>query len=197
MQSADTSMHKDAIRARMRRMCRGSCARRAPLERSAIDLSNPDFRQRTEYNDAGGHACARKLGPDLVLYGARLHRGTIAGHDERDRHLPEIRVRGAHDAAGTHRRVAQYRFLDASGRQVLAAANDDLLQPAADGQITVPVEPAKVAGAQPPVADRRSVPVTGRRNITFHERGPGDADLAFRTGRDRRLIAGREYRYTL
>jgi hypothetical protein len=48
--------------------------------------------------------------------------------------------------------VIHQRLVDLARRDLFAAAVDDLLQPTADGQITLGIEEADVSGAKPAVA---------------------------------------------
>ena len=65
----------------------------------------------------------------------------------------------ANATAWTHVRVREQRLVDLAGRDLLAAAVDDLLQPAGDRQVAVVVEAALVAGAEPPVEEGGGVGV--------------------------------------
>ncbi len=72
--------------------------------------------------------------------------------DERHRLLAEHRVRLADDRGFQHRRVTVERVLDLLGVDVLAAPDDEVLDPVHQRQIPVLVEPADVTGVQPAAA---------------------------------------------
>ena len=67
--------------------------------------------------------------------------------------------------------------LDLLRRDVLALPDDDVLQPAADDEVTVGVETAQVAGAEEPVGVER-VRVERGVDVALEELRPADADLA-------------------
>ena len=81
------------------------------------------------------------------------------------------------DAGVGHRRMGQQRLLDLERRHVLAAADDQLLEPSLDVQPPLAVEPAEVARVEPAV---------GRHRVRRDHR-PAHQDLAL--GRDRELHA--------
>ena len=76
-----------------------------------------------------------------------------------------------------HRRMIHQHLVDLERRDLLAAAIDDLLQPAGDAQIAVLVEHALVAGVEPAMGEGRGVGVGVVLVARRHVRSAND-DLA-------------------
>ena len=83
------------------------------------------------------------LGADVV--GAQL--------DEGDDLLAVQLVGTTDDAGGCNRRVLEQRLLDVAREDVEAAADDQVLLPVDDAKVAVGVEEAEIAGVQPTVAE--------------------------------------------
>ena len=66
-------------------------------------------------------------------------------------------VRHAHHGAIEHGFVFVHDLFDLGRRDVLAAPDDEFLEPAGDGQKAVLVAPGEIAGVIPAVAQRRLV----------------------------------------
>ena len=103
----------------------------------------------------------------------------VPEHDEGLRGLPPPLVRQAHDRGLLDRRVTQQRALDLDRRDVLAAADDHVLDPVADLDVAVRVHHGGVAGVEPAVAHG---PLGGLRVVVVpgHDDVPADHDLAQR-----------------
>src|SRR5262245_52424822 len=87
---------------------------------------------------------------DLLL--ARLL--PVAEHHERVRRLAPLLVRQPDDRHLHHRRVAQQDALDLQRGDVLAAADDHVLDPVTDLRVAVRVQHSGIAGVEPAVAHR-------------------------------------------
>src|SRR6185295_19564793 len=72
-------------------------------------------------------------------------------------------------------------------RDVLAAADDQLLHAPGEIQVAVGVLAAEVAGVEPALADRRHAGATVTVVATHHRR-PGDHDLALLARRRQRAV---------
>ena len=83
----------------------------------------------------------------------------LAQHDRGGDLLAELVVRhGEGDDLGDRRMIHQH-VVDLERRDLLAAAVDDLLEPAGDAQIAILVEHALVAGVEPAMREGRGVGV--------------------------------------
>ena len=76
-------------------------------------------------------------------------------HHEQRRNLAEMLVRHADHGAIEHRREGVHHLLDLGRRDVLAAADDEFLQPPGDGEEAVLVALGEIAGVVPA---RRAAP---------------------------------------
>ena len=63
-------------------------------------------------------------------------------------HFARMGIGLANRPGKSHILVARQSLLDLGGIDVMAAANDQILGPAGDPQITVRIDPAQIAGAQ-------------------------------------------------
>ena len=70
-------------------------------------------------------------------------------HHERAHQLAEAGIRLAHRHRLTHRRVGLEDVLDLGCRDVLAASDDDVLDPPDDGQPALAVDASDITGAEP------------------------------------------------
>ena len=77
-------------------------------------------------------------------------------HDERVRRLAPLLVRQADDRRFLHRGMAQQHALDLDRRDVLAAADDHVLEAVADLDVAVRMDDRGVAGVEPAAAQRRA-----------------------------------------
>ena len=103
----------------------------------------------------------------------------VPQHDEGLRGLPPPLVRQPHDRGLLDRRVTQQRPFHLDGRDVLAAADDHVLDPVADLDVPVRMHHGRVAGVEPAVAHG---PLGGLRVVVVpgHDDVPADHDLAQR-----------------
>ena len=88
----------------------------------------------------------------LVLRARRVRLQHDAGED----FLPVFRIGNADRRRLEHRRMPQQRFVDLARRDVLAALDDQLLQPAGDEVEAVGVAIAEVAGREPAAGTQRA-----------------------------------------
>ena len=82
---------------------------------------------------------------------------TLAQDDRRADVLAEHRVRHGERDRLQHGWMVHQRFVDLAGRNFLAAAIDDLLEPSGEREIAVGVDDALIAGAEPAVDERFAV----------------------------------------
>src|SRR5262249_56400567 len=113
--------------------------------------------------------------------------GTGGANDEGHRLLPHERVRATHHDRGPHPGVGEQDLLDLAGVDLLPAPVDDVVVSPDEEQIAVAVEPAEIAGGEPPA------PVGGwslgqdaarRRPVRRHDAVAPDLDAADRLGGD-------------
>src|SRR5262249_5062478 len=76
-------------------------------------------------------------------------------NNEQHPHLAQVLMRDAYPSAVEDSWKFVHRLLDLGGGDVLAAADDQLLQPAGDGEETVGVAPGKIARAIPSLSQGR------------------------------------------
>ena len=100
--------------------------------------------------------------------------GRVLGHDERDDHLAAVVVGDAEHGDVGDLRVRVEHVLDFLGRDVLALADDDVLDAAGDDDRAVLVEARHVAGVQPAVGGERvrverAVDVAAHHLRAFHD----------------------------
>src|SRR5208283_3632384 len=98
-------------------------------------------------------------------------------HDKRMRRFSPFRMRHAHDRDLLHRDVAKQYALDFHGRDVFSAADDDILEPVTDLDISVGVNDCRVAGMKPAV-DNRLFGFRDIVEIALHHNVPANADFA-------------------
>ena len=89
-----------------------------------------------------------------------------------------------------HRRVRLAHRLDLRGRDVLAAADDHVLEPAGDREPAVVVDGAEVAGAEPAAVDERRLG-GGRIGVAGEHLGAPHEQLAGRRVEAQLDVAGR------
>src|ERR1700685_3367306 len=74
---------------------------------------------------------------------------TLAQNHEQGGHLAEMLVRNADDGAIEQRRKSVSHLLDFSGRNILAAADDQFLQAAGDGDKAIGIALGQIASVVP------------------------------------------------
>ena len=84
-------------------------------------------------------------------------------HDAREDLLPVLAIGHADRRRFEHGRVPQQRFVDLARRDVLAALDDQLLQPPGDEVEAVRVAIAEIAGRKPAVGRQRTARRVGAR----------------------------------
>lgn len=113
----------------------------------------------------------------------------IVRRDERADHLPVAVVGHAHDAGLAHARVALQRDLDLERVDVLAAADDQVLDAAGDVHVPIHVHARLVAAVHPPGAARVRDHVLARARglavVPLHDEVAGGGQLAARAARQR------------
>src|SRR5882672_9675124 len=95
----------------------------------------------------------------------------------------EPRMRHGEGRCLAHRGMAEQRLLDVVGRDLLAAAIDDLLGTADDPQEAVSVDAAQVAGRQPAVLEATGYAVDIAEKVTGHDARSAQHHLAGSTRR--------------
>ncbi|TLS29419.1 hypothetical protein PpBr36_02138 [Pyricularia pennisetigena] len=131
--------------------------------------------------------------PDLGIVRQAPLAVTVGRPQERAHHLAQALRLEPHDDGGGHRRVLDQPLLDLERVDVLAAPDDDVLEPARDATVAVGVEHGLVARLEPqhPVLVPhhhlgrllRVVPVARLQLV------PRDAELAAPAQRDRLAVA--------
>ena len=116
-----------------------------------------------------GHVVAGELAQLVIRWPRRR-----LEHDERVRRLAPALVRQPDDGDLLDGRVADQDALDLDGGDVLAAADDDVLEAVADLGVAVRVDHGRVAGVEPAVADRggrgvRVVVVALHHDVAAHD----------------------------
>ena len=128
----------------------------------------------------------------------RRHSGTRLQLHERTRRLAPFLVRLRHHGGAQHGRVAVQRFLHLDGRNILAAADNNILGTIADFHVTVGLHDREVAGVEPAAREgfRGGVRV---RQIPLHRNIAAQHDLAhgFAIPRHRLHGFGIEHRHRL
>src|ERR1019366_9809581 len=147
-------------------------------------LAQPGPRQGADDQQLAGRPVASQDGPDPVAQLRQGRRGVrIPGHDRRH-HAPAPGGVGPseHGTVGDARMAAQTR-LDVSRPDLLAAAHDEVVEPAADPKTPPVVDPAGISGAEPAVGGE--VALFGRRlvagvavTVSAHQRRASQLDLA-------------------
>jgi hypothetical protein len=84
-------------------------------------------------------------------------RGALAQHHDRGDLLAELGVRHRRSTPPAPPRVVHQDLVDLARADLLAAAVDDLLQPAGQAEVALGVHHALVAGAEPAVGERLGV----------------------------------------
>src|SRR5919199_3189151 len=123
------------------------------------------------------------MGPAVIQQAIGIERVSALRDDEEDRDLAQMLMGHADDGAVADALEKAGDLLDLGRRDVLAAADDQLLEAARDGQEAVLVAPREVARAIPAVPQGgsgflRLVVIAG------HQVGTADDQLAFLAGRD-------------
>ena len=72
-------------------------------------------------------------------------------HHERAGALPKSRVGNAHEGDRLHGRMAEQETFDLDDRDVLAAADDDVLGAAGNADVAVGIHPGEISGLEPAV----------------------------------------------
>src|SRR5207249_160797 len=126
-----------------------------------LDLAGRAERDVVEHEDASWNLERRKSSRgERAEFGlARWGAVVIAQHDGRAHLLAQRGVRDRERGSFRDREVGEQRLFDLARRNLLAAAVDDLLEPAGDREVAVVVEHTLVAGAEPAVAERGRVRV--------------------------------------
>ena len=143
---------------------------------------------------AGTPRCTRPgepcTGPGTAVFDEVLRPGAAAGPqcDERHRLLAEHRVRLADDRGLKHRRVTVEHVLDLLGVDVLAAPDDEVLDPVHQRQVPILVEPADVAGVQPAAAQYLGR-LAGPAEVPAHHVRPAHDHLTGLAGRQQPVLA--------
>jgi tricorn protease len=150
---------------------------RAAAEHVLLDLSGGGFRQlRDERHPVRGLKVGQPVpreGDQLVRRGGRA----VAQHHERMRRLAPLLMRQPDDRHLLDSRMAQQHALDLDRGDVLAAADDHVLDPVPDLHITIRVHHGRVAAVEPAVAHH----LRGRLGVavvTLHHDVPPDDYLA-------------------
>ena len=100
-----------------------------------------------------------------------------AGDDHRADALAERRVGHRDDRHVRHRGVGDQQVLDLLGRDVLPAADDDVLEPVGDREVPAGVDPADVPGAEPAAGQERGL-VQRLVGVAGEQLGAAGEDLA-------------------
>src|SRR3970282_2313467 len=107
--------------------------------------------------------------------------------------LTPLHARHADNGRLVHRRVLLQHRLDLPRRDVLAAADDQVLRPAGDVDVAVVVHPADVAGVEPAAA-HRLVSLVVQPQVAGHDAGALGHDLAL-LSRGQQLPLRVDYRH--
>jgi len=128
------------------------------------DLSRPRPRNFANEVDAARHLVGRQVSPAVFEDGLALDLRTPSpGDHEQRRHLAKMRVRNPDDGAIHNALERVHDFLYFRRSNVLAAANDQFLQPSGDGQKVVAIALGEIAGI------RRTRFRSGeRRDVVLH-----------------------------
>ena len=140
------------------RLSLGHASRELVGEDVAAHLAHEGLRDLVDDLDALGpqalgHALAFQVGRDRLQ---GRHRVAQRRHEGADA-LAQAVVGHADGGRLAHARAAHQVVVDLAGRQVLAAADDDLLAPAVDADAAVLVHVAQVAREPPAVVGERAV----------------------------------------
>ena len=142
------------------------------------DLARGGARQLVhQHDDLGGLLPGGpgrgEVGPGLLDVEGEPRAGD---HDRADA-LAQRRVRDGDHRHVRHRRVGDQQVLDFLGRDVLAAADDDVLEPVGDGQAPAGVDPPDVPGPEPAAGQERGR-VQRRVGVAGEQLGAAGEDLA-------------------
>src|SRR5437868_1457137 len=116
----------------------------------------------------------------LFLFDLHLRRRP----DERRDHFAPFRIRQAHNGDVADARMAKQQLLELARVDVLAAADDHVLQPALDRAVAAAIHRAEIAGMQPALGIDGG---GGRRvvlEVAVHDMVAARADLADLADRD-------------
>ena len=116
--------------------------------------------------------------PPLELVGTHADPG-FGHHRGADRLAPLGVGNADHDRLG-HGRVAEKDLLDLPGRQVFAAADDDVIESPIEKQVAVVVEPTGVVGGKPAIGGEKAPSQVFAGDLLA-----ADPDLAPEAGVDR------------
>ena len=155
----------------------------------ALDFSRRRPRQRIDEHDAIGHLEGDEPRGNELAKLAFAADGPGPQHDRRRDGFAEPRIGHRKSADLGDRLVCGERLIDFRRTDLLAAAIDDLFQPACDEQIAVIVEPALVAGPEPAVDERLRVRL-GRGLVARGDRRSLEDDLAGLASREQLAALG-------
>ena len=142
------------------------------------DLARGCARQLVhQHDDLGGllpgGSRRGEVGPGLV----DVEREPRAGDHDRADAFAQRRVGGGDHRHVRHRRVRDQQVLDLPGGDVLAAADDDVLEPVGDRQVAAGVDPPDVPGPEPAAWQERGC-VQRRVGVAGEQLGAAGEDLA-------------------
>ncbi len=151
------------------------------------DLAGGSVRQALQHMNLARHLERRQQVIEEVYELRRCDAGAWLQHDGRPDILAQPRMRHREGCRLAHRQMAQQRLLDVVGRDLLAAAIDDLLGAADDGEETLLVDHAQIARRQPIIlqAARHAVDIL---QVARRDARPAQHHLPDLTRRQEKLL---------
>jgi hypothetical protein len=166
-------------------------SRVALAQRLAVDLADRVLGQRLDEAHLSGDVHAREALADECLQRSALADATPRSTTNATGTSPRSACGAPTTQHGAHGGCWASAPLDQLGREVLATADDDVLDAAGDREVAVGIEAAEVARAQPSILHRL---LASGADVALHQARPRDADLPLGEPAPPRRHAGLEER---